>query len=328
MYVESKTRQGHKPMPSTQIWFIQDLRPQVDASSCKHAESDFESILLEHVEALACPQQFLEQVRGKYDYSLVRARIVTSQPGAYKGADAERYGQLRLRRVIQDLGFKESQIDLESCTGSIGGLEPLWLHRFFDSFSGKRQNAKLTAVTRLPPVKIIYPTRADVLDSLFRELARGMSDSDAVKYIEEQASNIGSHLRWKNASDEQKRLYHHFLSKDPKKPLFHMKLLLAFPRGQPTVRPLYIYTGSANLSASAWGKAEHDKKAETAGEMRVSGISNFECGVVIKGEDLESMLAEGTWEEVVPFRRPAKAYQLSGSGAEKPWNSPAWVQKR
>jgi tyrosyl-DNA phosphodiesterase-1 len=305
-------------------------------------QSDFEEILLDHVRVLGCPDKFLDQIRGNYDFSAVRARIVTSQPQlkAVKDddpIDPESYGQLRLRRVIQDLGFKNAKIELESCTGSIGGLDPIWLHRFFESFSGRRQDAKLTTVSRLPPVRIVYPTRSDVMGGLFCELSQGMDAKEAVVYIENQASNIGSHLRWKEASDNQKQLYYHFESKDPKKPLFHMKLLLAFPLGQSTARPLYVYIGSANLSPSAWGKAlpilsrkKSDQAAKLAGDMRLAEVKNYECGVVIKGEDLQSMVAEGTWEEIVPYRRPVRPYRLQGleKDKEKPWNSPSWVKPR
>ena len=300
--------------------------------------SDFERILVDHARALGCPDEFLHKICRNYDFSTIRARIVMSQPKlqAAKGEDPidpESYGQLRLRRVIQDMGFKNAKIELESCTGSIGGLDPIWLHRFFESFSGQRQDVKITTIDRLPPVRIVYPTRADVTSGLFCELAQGMDEKEAVTYIENQASNIGSHLRWKEASDDQKQLYHHFQSKDPKRPLFHMKLLLAFPRGQATSRPLYVYIGSANLSPSAWGKAlpvlsrkKSDQAAKLAGDMRLAEVKNFECGVVIKGEDLESMLAEGTWEEVVPYQRPVRPYKLLGPDKEKPWNSPMWVK--
>lgn len=110
--------------------------------------------------------------------------------------------------------------------------------------------------------------------------------------------------------------------------------------------PHYVYIGSANTSASAWGTLEADKKDnKETNNMKMTKISNFECGVVIPGSLLSSLLEPGTkdWRAgVVTYQRPATPYKyvrhVSSTSAaltvvcvdsldkEKPWNDPRWVK--
>lgn len=78
-----------------------------------------------------------------------------------------------------------------------------------------------------------------------------------------------------------------------------------------TTLPHYIYIGSANLSASAWGALEADKKEnlDTA-NTKVSKISNLECGVVIPGHLFASLLEPGTnWKDLITYEWPAQKYE-------------------
>ena len=77
--------------------------------------------------------------------------------------------------------------------------------------------------------------------------------------------------------------------------------------------PYYIYVGSANTSASAWGTLETDKKEnKETSNMKTAKISNFECGVVIPGNLLLGLLEPGTsgWQAgVITYQRPALPYE-------------------
>jgi tyrosyl-DNA phosphodiesterase-1 len=114
------------------------------------------------------------------------------------------------------------------------------------------------------------------------------------------ASNIGCHVKWKDAGSSVKHLFKHYISKDPGM-LFHAKILTALPIGKPNEPPLWIYIGSANFSESAWGKWEIDKSSTDAKEnsmMRLKA-ANYECGVLVKGDYIAAMLGDGDWDEVV-----------------------------
>lgn len=91
--------------------------------------------------------------------------------------------------------------------------------------------------------------------------------------------------------------------------------------------PYYVYIGSANLSASAWGTLETDKKENDATcDLKLIKTSNFECGVVIPGDVIEGILEPGTssWQDgIVPYDQAASRYD---AGRDKPWNDPGWVR--
>lgn len=77
--------------------------------------------------------------------------------------------------------------------------------------------------------------------------------------------------------------------------------------------PHYVYIGSANTSASAWGMIEADKKEnKDTSNMKMAKIANFECGVVIPGDLLLELLEIGTsdWKAgVITYQRPAAPYE-------------------
>jgi hypothetical protein len=79
--------------------------------------------------------------------------------------------------------------------------------------------------------------------------------------------------------------------------------------------------GSANLSQSAWGALEQDKKMnEATCNTKLVKLSNFECGVVIPGQLVESLLEPGTesWQSgIVSYVQTGKRYDLP---KDRPWN--------
>jgi tyrosyl-DNA phosphodiesterase 1 len=107
-------------------------------------------------------------------------------------------------------------------------------------------------------------------------------------------------VKWKDAIPQVKNMFKHYLSKDSGM-LFHAKILTALHLDKPNEPPLWIYVGSANFSEAAWGKWEADKSSAEAKEnsmMRLKTV-NYECGVLIRGEDIAMMLGNGDWDEVV-----------------------------
>ena len=79
--------------------------------------------------------------------------------------------------------------------------------------------------------------------------------------------------------------------------------------------------GSANLSQSAWGGLEQDKKTnEVTCNAKLVKVSNFECGVVIPGHLIKDLLEPGTesWQSgIVPYVQTGKQYDLP---KDRPWN--------
>jgi len=301
-------------------WYIHDLPKQ--SSQKSHASTGFEADFLAHLQDLSTPDEFIDSIRGLYDYSSIKVHLVTSVPGVCAGIKAERHGLLRLRKVVHDLKLElwdkkaDGKLQLEVCTASVGDLNAKWLSSFYDCALGKADIsiADSNDNYEVPDLKLFYPTVGDVKSA--HELAQ------------EAASNIGCHTRpWNKAPTEIKNIFHHYESKDRGR-LFHQKLILAYnPHDKMDISlPYYIYLGSANLSQSAWGSLEKDKKKnkETC-DMKLKKMNNFECGVVIPGQLVPSLLAPGTedWKEgLVPYVQTAKRYDLT---KDKPWNDPRWV---
>ncbi|CAN8101313.1 unnamed protein product [Discula destructiva] len=300
-------------------WYIHDL-PKLPSRNT--TLSDFETGLLAHLEALRTPQEFLDSIQGKYDYSTVKAKLVTSVPGVHSGPKAENHGLLRLRRVVKDLDLNlaeaksNKELRLEICAASIGNLNAKWLDGFFNCAIGRKSVEVPGADCEVPKeLKLFYPTTEDV--------------NDAEGEPQPGSGNIGCHTRpWPSAPKQIQNLFHHYHSKDAGR-IHHQKLIMAYnPEKAATASlPHYVYVGSANLSQSAWGALEHDKRGnEATCDLKLVKTTNYECGVVVSGDQLEALLEPGTksWQDgIVPYVQTAEKYDLS---LDKPWNDPLWVK--
>lgn len=298
-------------------WYIHDLPKISDGQRAQpgHFEVDF----LAHLRALQTPEDFVESIEGAYDYSGVKVHLATSVPGSWSGVKAEQHGLLRLRKIVKslDLDLTEAKVNgrlqLEVCAASIGHLNSKWLNGFYDCALGKNDLVVATPSDKVPEVKVFYPTVGDVKSA----------DEDA----QQGASNIGCHTRpWNAAPRDIKDLFHHYESKDSGR-LFHQKLILAYNNRNTTAPPYYVYLGSANLSQSAWGALEVDKKANVATcSTKMIKMSNFECGAVVPGHLIQGLLEPGTasWAEgIVPYNQNAPTYDHKH---DRPWNDPRWVK--
>lgn len=295
-------------------WYIHDV-PKLHTRS-RHEPSSFEKDLLEHMEALNTPVEFLSSIRGTFDYSTVKVHLVTSIPGAHSGSKAQRHGLLRLRRVVNDLELdltsKQSsgELKLEVCAASLGNLTAKWLNGFYRCALG-RQSLEIENDLEMPDLKLFYPTIEDVQNAHMR--------------AQTAASNIGCHIRgWDKAPSSLKGIFHHYRPKDTGW-LFHQKFILAYNPCNTSEAPYYVYIGSANLSQSAWGALERDKRGnEATHDTKLVKISNFECGVVVPGHLIRDLLEPGTesWQNgLVPHLQTTEQYHPRN---DIPWNDPTW----
>ncbi|KAK8104929.1 phospholipase D/nuclease [Apiospora kogelbergensis] len=296
-------------------WYLHDVPRR--ATRASRPLAGFEGTLMAHMEALGTPAAFLDSVRGVY--------LVTSHPGTFAGPKAEQHGLLRLRKIVKHLGLglgdksDDGKVRLEVCAASIGNISAQWLNAFYECALGEPEigfpeDEGDGSGDLVPLIKLFFPTVSDVR----------AADTDS----QEGASNIGCHLRpWATASQAVKEIFHHYRSKDAGR-LFHQKLIMAYDPSQPDEVPHYIYVGSANLSRSAWGSVTEDKKrgSEATCHTKLTGVSNFECGVVIPGRLIMGLLepGTGTWQDgVVPYDQTAEPYDLE---RDRPWSDPRWVR--
>lgn len=301
-------------------WYIHDL-PKLPFRGSVSTPS-FESDFLEHLQALSVPEKFLDSIRGMYDYSKVRVHLVTSVPMVHSGASAEKYGLLRLRRVLMDLGLdlpqklRDVKLRFEVCTGNIGNVTIPWLKDFYKCAIGqeniriiKQSAEEIKKSPEVPSLKVFFPTFAAVR----------AADVEAQR----NAINIKCHIQpWKNAPVAIKRLFHNYRSKDVGR-LLHQKFILTYDPHDNDALPYYVYIGSANLSLAAWGSlSPYNKENKATCDLKLTNITNFECGVVVPGDVLEGLLEPDTssWREaVVTYDQTVKAYHVFD---DKPWNNP------
>lgn len=298
-------------------WYIHDL-PKLPSRSGQKT-TGFEADLLSHLRALGTPEEFVSSIEGIYDYSGVKVHLVTSVPGTHSKDRAQQYGLLRLRRVLQELGLNLEQkrsagdLRLEICTASLGNLSAEWLTGFVDCAMGTDLiKAPEPGIDVPEELKLFYPTNDDVM----------AAESEP----QPGAANISCHTRpWLTTPHAIRNLFHHYHSKDTGR-IFHQKLIMAYNHGDMTTAPYYVYVGSANLSQSAWGSLEKDKRGnKDTCDLKLSKMLNFECGVVVPGHLIESLLEPGTptWQDgIVPYVQTAERYV----GKDRPWNDPSWVR--
>lgn len=300
-------------------WYIHDL-PKLSSHTTTNKATGFEADLISHLRALGTPEDFISSIEGKYDYSSVKVHLVTSVPGMHSRARAQKYGLLRLRHILKELNLNLAQkksagdLRLEICTASLGMLSAPWLSSFFDCALGKDLIQVHEPDCGIPEeLKLFYPTNDDVMA--------------AENEPQPGASNIGCHTRpWLSVPKPLRNIFHHYHSKDTGR-IFHQKLVMAYNHRDTTKAPYYVYVGSANLSQSAWGALEQDKRgsAETC-NLRLTKMSNFECGVLVPGNLIQGLLEPGTpsWQDgIVPYVQTAEQY----TGRDKPWNDPSWVSR-
>ncbi|KAJ7584416.1 tyrosyl-DNA phosphodiesterase-domain-containing protein [Mycena floridula] len=295
----------HNFTGSDNVWFIQDFPLRVSRRQYHSTPlaTDFQDRLLQHIKCLGAPNSFIASVEDKYDLNSVKISLILSCPGTHKGR-TDAYGLLRLNSLVQTNGYKTKISDLiiNSCTGSTGALKEEFLRHFHQAACG-RLSILETDLTEDMFV-IVYPTKQDVENSIAGK--RAACEQGSIR------SAAWNNLKPEKATpDNIKRMFHHYESKDYGR-LFHAKQIFPTLKGQsPKAAPLWMYIGSANLSASAWGKPT--KPGDITSSFK---IGSYECGIFIRGEDIAGMIAEGDWDEIVPFQRPAARY----SRYEKPWN--------
>ncbi|KAJ7116107.1 tyrosyl-DNA phosphodiesterase-domain-containing protein [Mycena crocata] len=281
-------------------WFIQDFPRLSDAAANDYESTRFEACLIQHLKDLECPARFIQLYLKKrsFDFSEAKVYLVTSKPGSFSEEQADKYGQLRLRKIVRNKILKRYSADkipdmaFEVCVGSVGHLEIEGVVQdLLESCAGDRQES----VEDEPALKMVFPTRDDVEKSNAKA-----------------AGNISSHIDWKSLAEHGaeylQTVFHHYHSKDPGC-LFHMKSILALHADDPKKTPIYMYMGSANFSTAAWGRVFPDLRIDSEANghpLRLAKISNFECGIVVKGAHITSMLDTDNWEDIVPYQRPSE----------------------
>lgn len=314
----------------TQTWWIQAF-PRI--TSGEHHEHDTESRLFDHAEKLGAGE-FLQRVEGKFDFSACRVHLFTSEPYVKSGNEVREHGMLRIAKIVRKLVPEEerSQLGIEVAAASVGVLKPAWIRQamHFLLGGGNRFPEMTDLSTRAPSTlpKIIFPSDdivkacdPDAIQVRYAFPRRLSLSSSLTLFIDQQAaSNMGCALNnteWLDAPAWVRGLFHEYYSKDRGR-MFHLKQIIwTRPSSSPWTLPRLIAFGSANFSQAALGTVR--RLEDTSPTIK---MNNYECGIVVTGEDWVRMLEPGSsWEDGITYERPAPRY----AAGVTPWNSPAWV---
>uniref|UniRef100_A0A671YEH9 Tyrosyl-DNA phosphodiesterase 1 n=1 Tax=Sparus aurata TaxID=8175 RepID=A0A671YEH9_SPAAU len=290
----------------TQGMWMSPLFPRLpEGSSASAGESPtfFKRDLLEYLASYRAPElePWIQQIK-EHDLSETRVYLVGSTPGRYVGPDMERWGHLRLRKLLYDHTDpipgeeKWPVIGQFSSIGSMGLDKTKWLAGEFQRTmttlgrSSHRSN---------PPMHLLYPSVDDVRTSLEGYPAGG-SLPYSIQTAQKQLWLHSYFHRWKANTTGRSHAMPH---------------IKTYMRASPDFSQLaWFLVTSANLSKAAWGALEKNNtqvmvRSYELGVLFVPSAFTFP---VHKNPFLASSSSAGF---PVPFDLPPTCY----SAKDQPW---------
>ncbi|GAA5937021.1 uncharacterized protein JCM15063_000130 [Sporobolomyces koalae] len=305
--------------------------PHVDLSPYQNpTHTQFSKNMFQVLTKLGTPKAFLKGGKN-YNFSGSRdVRLVHSIQGRYTdGDDFDKGGGLAsLAKAVDSLGFsKGGTWQIEATGSSLGQYPPRWLIQFYTSCCGVHPTTYFTpSETRraqatsplvpftVPksgqkfnptgqfPLKIVFPTQHEIVDSFV-----GVQGGGTIfcKKSNWEAKTFPRELFYKGQSKRDRIAA-------------HTKIMLA-TRVQAAPATLsnsttgdnshegWMYIGSHNMTASAWGKLQNG----SSGPQLV--INNYELGVIIPIRAKTKDEFERAANEMVTYKRPLY------SATDRPW---------
>ncbi|KJA22168.1 hypothetical protein HYPSUDRAFT_41333 [Hypholoma sublateritium FD-334 SS-4] len=283
-----------------------------------NVKAALQAMLIDHSKL---PLQSIEELRQKWDWSNVKAQLVSSLAGKHEGwPRVIQTGHPRLMSVVRKIGMRTGEgsraknLILECQGSSMGVYTTQWLNEFYCSANGESaekwldRSKKSREKDPYPSIKILFPTKTTVQNSASGEKGGGTIFCRRKQWV---AKNFPRS--------------HFYDSKSKAGPvLMHSKMIIARleerfsghqkPSGNKSndsdsdievVEPAlgWAYIGSHNFTPSAWGNL-----SGTAFNP-VLNISNYELGVVFLLKTAKEV------DHIACFQRPPKKYTSS----DEPW---------
>uniref|UniRef100_A0A674MIX1 Tyrosyl-DNA phosphodiesterase 1 n=1 Tax=Takifugu rubripes TaxID=31033 RepID=A0A674MIX1_TAKRU len=294
----------------TQGMWMSPLFPRLpEGSSASSGESPtyFKRDLLEYLASYRAPEleEWIQRIK-EHDLSETSVYLVGSTPGRYVGSDMERWGHLRLRKLLSEHteAFPGEErwpvIGQFSSIGSMGLDKTKWL-------AGEFQRTMTTmgksTVRSDPPMQLLYPSIEDVRTSLEGYPAGG-SLPYSIQTAQKQLWLHSFFHRWKADSTGRSHAMPH---------------IKTYMRVSPNFTELaWFFMTSANLSKAAWGALEKNNtqmmiRSYELGVLFVPSAFKMKTFPVNKSPFLVSSSSFSGFP--VPFDLPPTAY----SPKDQPW---------
>ncbi|KAG0280034.1 tyrosyl-DNA phosphodiesterase 1 [Linnemannia exigua] len=223
----------------------------------------FERDLLEYLDRYFDHQQITSRIR-QYDFSKIKATLIASAPGRYRGAERNKWGHLKLRAVLRQQVevprefISGSKIICQmSSIGSLGKDSQDWLRGEFEASLNSYRNSKNFGQADLC---VVYPTAENVRTSFDGWEMGGSIPFKSTAY-NKQAHYLNPLLHsWQGMKSGRERA------------MPHIKTYTRVTSREDGDHLAWFLLTSANLSKPAWG------------EMRDGGVldvKSYELGVLI-----------------------------------------------
>ncbi|KAF7647078.1 hypothetical protein LDENG_00177710 [Lucifuga dentata] len=293
----------------TQGMWMSPLFPRLSkGSSVSAGESPtfFKRDLLEYLASYRAPEltEWIQRIK-EHDLSETRVYLIGSTPGRYVGSDMERWGHLRLRKLLYDHTHPVPDQDSWpvigqfSSIGSMGLDKTKWL-------AGEFQQT-LTTLGKSssrpePPIHLVYPSVEDVRTSLEGYPAGG-SLPYSIQTAQKQLWLHSYFQRWKAHTTGRTHAMPH---------------IKTYIRTSPDFTQLaWFLITSANLSKAAWGALEKNNtqmmvRSYELGVLYLPSAFNMKTFPVDKKPFPVSSSSSGF---PVPFDLPPTRY----SAKDQPW---------
>ncbi|NXU75277.1 TYDP1 phosphodiesterase, partial [Oreotrochilus melanogaster] len=232
------------------IW-ISPLYPRLlqgTAGSAGESETNFKSDLVSYLMAYNSPalKEWIDLIQ-EHDLSETRVYLLGSTPGRYQGSDREKWGHLRLRKLLKDhassIAAQESWpvVGQFSSIGSMGADGSKWLCSEFQDSLVAAGSSGANLLKCDVPIHLVYPTVNDVRQSL-----EGYPAGGSLPYsIQTAQKQLWLHSYFHKWSAEISGRSH---------AIPHIK---TYMRPSPDFQKIaWFLVTSANLSKAAWGALE------------------------------------------------------------------------
>ncbi|XP_021258024.1 tyrosyl-DNA phosphodiesterase 1 isoform X4 [Numida meleagris] len=147
--------------------------PQGSSDSAGESETNFKSDLISYLMAYSSPvlKEWIDLIR-EHDLSETRVYLLGSTPGRYQGVDKEKWGHLRLRKLLKEhassIPAQESWpvVGQFSSIGSLGADGSKWLCSEFQESLVAAGSGVAALLKCDVPIHLVYPTVSNVRQSL------------------------------------------------------------------------------------------------------------------------------------------------------------------
>ncbi|XP_077179581.1 tyrosyl-DNA phosphodiesterase 1-like isoform X2 [Paroedura picta] len=234
----------------TQGMWISPLYPKLQPGTLRSAgesRTNFKSDLISYLRSYKSPalNEWAEVIE-QHDLSETRVYLVGSTPGRYQNNDEEKWGHLKLRKLLKDHTMQVEDswpvIGQFSSIASIGPDESKWLCSEFRQSLATLGNSAESLMNQEVPIHLIYPTVDNVRQSL------------------EGFPGGGSSLSYPTTIDQKQswlRSYLHKWSAETSGRSHAMPHIKTYMRVAPDFQKIaWFLLTSANLSKAAWGAFE------------------------------------------------------------------------